>query len=83
VTNSPPPAGPGSAADAGEPGTGTGVRRLRLRVEQLGGELTAAVHDGGWQVSVRLPVRASEEDLEHSGAGLAGRASVPPAEGPA
>ncbi|MDN6299125.1 MAG: histidine kinase [Micrococcaceae bacterium] len=83
VTNSPPPAGPGSAADAGEPGTGTGLRSLRLRVEQLGGELTAAVHDGGWQVSVRLPVRASEEDLEHSGAGLAGRASVPPAEGPA
>lgn len=82
VTNSPPPSGPGSAADTGEPGTGTGLRSLRLRVEQLGGELTVAGHHGGWQVSVLLPVRASEEDLEPSGAGLAGRASVPPAGAP-
>lgn len=59
ISNDGPPAAPGVTRASPEQGTGTGLRSLRLRVEQLGGTLQAGAYDGGWQVSVRLPVPAT------------------------
>ncbi|MGP5072977.1 sensor histidine kinase [Arthrobacter rhombi] len=82
ITNGPPLPTRGSVPAAGAPGTGTGLRSLRLRVEQLGGELSAAEYDDGWQVSVRLPVPSAEEHLTPSGAVGAGTVPGARAGGP-
>ncbi|MFD9949052.1 hypothetical protein ACFWX0_50120, partial [Nonomuraea sp. NPDC059022] len=40
-------------------GGGRGVTGMRERVRLLRGELEAGPAEGGWQVSVRLPLRSS------------------------
>ena len=38
-------------------GSGIGLRGMRARVAELGGEISAAAHpDGGWSVTARLPL---------------------------
>ncbi|MGW7490282.1 sensor histidine kinase [Streptomyces sp. NPDC054786] len=52
-----PVAGPaaGSAAPAARPGGGRGLRGIAERARLLGGEATAAAHDGVWRLTARLP----------------------------
>ncbi|MFI6922535.1 sensor histidine kinase [Nonomuraea spiralis] len=49
---------PGAARDRGR-GGGRGVRGMRERVRLLRGDLRAGPDEGGWTVSVRLPLRSS------------------------
>ncbi|MFE0509956.1 sensor histidine kinase [Streptomyces sp. NPDC058964] len=66
IVNGPPPAG---ALLKPSPGAGHGITGMRERVSMLNGEMTAgAADDGGYEVSVFLPV-AMEPDRADDGHG--------------
>ncbi|MFE0383786.1 sensor histidine kinase [Streptomyces bungoensis] len=67
VVNGPPPA-PDSIEPS--PGAGHGVTGMRERVSMLNGEMTAGpTADGGYEVTVFLPVPAAAPAIEDTGAG--------------
>ncbi|ELS55073.1 sensor histidine kinase [Streptomyces viridochromogenes] len=60
IVNGPPPA---SALLKPSPGAGHGITGMRERVSMLNGEMTAdRTDDGGYEVTVFLPVAATTED---------------------
>ncbi|MET9966138.1 histidine kinase [Streptomyces sp. NPDC006356] len=60
IVNGPPPA---PALVKPSPGAGHGITGMRERVTMLGGEMTAGrTDDGGYEVSVFLPVATTTED---------------------
>ena len=54
VRNGPCPAGR-SASPLGLTGGGFGLQGMRERIEQLGGEVSAAAQDAGWTVRAAVP----------------------------
>ncbi|GAB3269855.1 sensor histidine kinase [Arthrobacter pigmenti] len=54
--------GSGTPSGAPDPGSGWGLAGLRERAAALGGRLTASAYDGGFRLSVRVPIEARADD---------------------